>query len=315
MCGENRIKLGSWKLKLSWDDEAGAAVLRICAVEAGARIRTAPVRTAAAVPGGFAVETQDGSAFLLPMEENVWPALYGSEKEEWSRLVRGLPSFELKCFAGMWRDFLCLCEDEAEDRRECEEWAGRNGLEPGDWRRIRDMGMMAAGRCESGPVDRRAPEGNDALCIDLNAFRNNYFSGCSGNGQKDAYLEWGYCSRRVESGKMPLVCLRFKWKDWASPKEAVFYLRYCIRGVNCLEIQEAKLYPSVEARWMSHIDHWEKERSQFHFPLWEHIYLRNVGETPLDLDGTALGPGEMRELETAPDFPQAERGRSERRTL
>ena len=97
------------------------------------------------------------------------------------------------------------------------------------------------------------------------------------------------------------VCL--KWTDDDSPKGTVFRLRYRIRGVNCLEILEANMFPGVGWQWVHSVDEDKLAHTHFHFRLWEHVYLCNVGETPLWLTGAFSGeplkPGEMRELEVA----------------
>lgn len=62
-------------------------------------------------------------------------------KTEWYHLVHRLDSFDLKCFACIWMDDLYLCSEEKYQREQCEEWAGRNGLDPGAWERIRAVRM------------------------------------------------------------------------------------------------------------------------------------------------------------------------------
>ena len=229
--------------------------------------------------------------------------MFGLEKTEWYRLVHKLDSFDLKCFACIWMDDLYLCSEEKYQREQCEEWAGRNGLDPGAWERIRAVRMAIDEKREPRPSGLEPWDEENALRIDLSAFCRNYYCDFREGKNKADYQRWEYPSQRLEPGKEPLVTVCLKWTDDDSPKGTVFRLRYRIRGVNCLEILEANMFPWVGLQWVHSVDEEKLEHTHFHFRLWEHVYLCNVGETPLWLTGAFSGeplkPGEMRELEVA----------------
>lgn len=296
----NRNELVNWRVSPAEDEKTGAVGLWIWGRGEGVDVAAAPIRAVSTVPGGFEVEVEDGSIFLVLLNENAWPRVFGKEKKEWYRLVRKLDSFDLKCFACFWMEDLYLYSEEEYHRDQCMEWAERNGLDPGAWKRIRAMRMAADREREPQPSALEPWNEENALRIDLSAFCRNYYH-CFHEGKSKArYEHWEYPSRRLEAGKEPLVTICLKWKDDDSPKGTVFQLQYRIRGVNCLEILGAKMLPWVELQWVHSVDEPEMEHTHFRFRLWEHVYLCNVGETPLLLTGAVSGeplkPGELREL-------------------
>ena len=143
MVEENGIRLVDWKVKPDRDAATGAVILRVWGRGPGIAVTTAPILTADAVQGGWVAVAEDGSAYLLSTRDSAWPRLYGPAKAEWFCLVRQLESFELKCFACIWRKIPYASEVDEEDRPEYMEWAVRNGLDPEAWRRIRDMALTA----------------------------------------------------------------------------------------------------------------------------------------------------------------------------
>lgn len=299
----NRKELVHWRVYPAEDEETGAVSLRIWGRGEGFDVAAVPIRAVAPVPGGFEAEAEDGTIFLLFLNENAWPTVFGLEKTEWYRLVHRLDSFDLKCFACIWMDDLYLCSEEKYQREQCEEWAGRNGLDPGAWERIRAVRMAIDEKREPRPSGLEPWDEENALRIDLSAFCRNYYCDFREGKNKADYQRWEYPSQRLEPGKEPLVTVCLKWTDDDSPKGTVFRLRYRIRGVNCLEILEANMFPWVGLQWVHSVDEEKLEHTHFHFRLWEHVYLCNVGETPLWLTGAFSGeplkPGEMRELEVA----------------